>query len=197
MNTTVISTRARRAGAVLCFFALVAAGCSSDGANTARLSDGAIIADSGVEAGDVETDASGEPVNFRWDNLDDEFTTALSDLPAGTPVVLNFFASWCPSCIAEMPDFENVSQSFGDDVRFIGLAMQDRPESARALVAETGVSYLVGADPNGDVYAQFGGIGMPTTVFIDADGRVTSVFSGPLNAEALTDKITDELLQES
>ena len=132
------------------------------------------------------------PVNFRWDTFDGS-TKALSDLPS-MPVVVNFFASWCPSCIAEMPDFEAVSQSFDGDVQFVGLAMQDRPESAEALVAETGVTYEVGADPNGDIFAQMGGLGMPTTVFIDADGVITSVHSGQLTADSLTDKINDELL---
>ncbi len=197
MNSISETRRSGRRGlAALAVLAIIAAGCSSESSNVARLEDGAILAD--VDApGDVDVSGDAEPVNFRWDHLDDEFTTALSDLPEGAPFVVNFFASWCPSCIAEMPDFEAANQAFGGDVQFIGLAMQDRAESAQALVEDTGVSYLIGADPNGDIFAQLGGLSMPTTVFIDADRNVTSVFSGVLSEADLADKINNELLQES
>lgn len=137
-------------------------------------------------------ESSTDAVNFRWDTFDGS-TKALSDLPEG-PVVLNFFASWCPPCIAEMPAFEEVSQAMGTEVRFIGLAMQDRPENALRIVEDTGVTYEIGQDPNGDVMRQMGGLAMPTTVFIDANRVVQRVHSGALTAEALSDMITEELL---
>lgn len=163
--------------ALLVSVAIIAAACGSDGADS---------------LGNAQPDPPADRVAFRWDTFDGD-TKALSDFPPG-PVVLNFFASWCPPCIAEMPDFEAVSQAFGTDVRFLGLATTDSAERALALVAETGVTYEVGADPAGDIFIQMGGFGMPTTVFIDADGFVTSVHTGRLSAEALTNKINDELI---
>jgi len=107
----------------------------------------------------------------------------------GTPVVLNFWASWCPFCIAEMPDFEQVSQDFGDDVVFIGVNLRDDSAQALSLAGETGVTYRLAADPSGVVYAAFGGTSMPTTVFIDADGIVRDVVAGQMSADALTSNI--------
>ncbi len=94
---------------------------------------------------------------------------------AGTPVVLNFWATWCPFCIAEMPDFQTVSQDTLGDVAFLGVNIQDDPAAAEAMATETGVTYRLTRDPQGVVYAAFGGIGMPTTVFVDADGMIRDV----------------------
>lgn len=163
--------------ALLVAVAVIAAACGSDGADS---------------LGKSQPDPPAERVDFRWDTFDGGIK-ALSDFPPG-PVVVNFFASRCPPCIAEMPDFEAVSQAFGTDVKFLGLATTDNAERARALVAETSVTYEVGDDPAGDIFIQMGGFGMPTTVFVGADGFVTSVHSGRLSAEALTDKINDELM---
>ncbi len=115
-------------------------------------------------------------------------TVALADY-SGTPVVLNFWASWCPFCIAEMPDFEAVSNAHADQVAFIGVNLQDDAGAADSLAHETGVTYQLTRDPQGVVYSAFGGIGMPTTVFIDADGVVREVVTGQLSREALEAKI--------
>jgi cytochrome c biogenesis protein CcmG/thiol:disulfide interchange protein DsbE len=115
-------------------------------------------------------------------------TIALADY-AGTPVVLNFWASWCPFCVAEMPDFEDVSNAHADQVVFVGVNLQDDAGAADGLAIETGVTYQLARDPQGVVYSAFGGIGMPTTVFIDADGVVRDVVTGQLSSEDLESKI--------
>lgn len=109
----------------------------------------------------------------------------------GTPVVLNFWASWCPFCIAEMPDFERVNQAAGETVAFVGVNLQDDPSAATRLVGETGVTYRLTRDPQGVVYQAFGGIGMPTTVFIDAEGRVREVITGQMSEDQLRAKIAE------
>jgi cytochrome c biogenesis protein CcmG, thiol:disulfide interchange protein DsbE len=119
-------------------------------------------------------------------------TTTLGDL-RGRPVVVNFFASWCPPCVAEMPEFEAVHRDRSDEVAFVGLALQDSRDAAQALVEVTGVSYPVAADPDGVLFRQFGGVAMPTTVFLDADGRVTARHSGVLAQSQLQARIDDLL----
>ena len=113
----------------------------------------------------------------------------------GKPVVLNFFASWCPSCVAEMPDFEAVHAKLGDRVTFIGLALQDDPALAQALQTRTGITYQTFQDPSGAVYVAFGGFAMPTTILIDAAGNVVEKHAGILFAEDLERKIFEVLLQ--
>jgi cytochrome c biogenesis protein CcmG/thiol:disulfide interchange protein DsbE len=115
-------------------------------------------------------------------------TIALADY-AGTPVVLNFWASWCPFCVAEMPDFQDVSNAHIGDVVFVGVNLQDDAGAADSLAVETGVTYQLARDPQGVVYSAFGGIGMPTTVFIDAEGVVRDVTTGKLSRQDLEAKI--------
>lgn len=110
------------------------------------------------------------------------------------PIVLNFFASWCPSCVAELPDFEQAHQEFADQVDFVGVANRDRPSDALALIEQTGVTYDVLGDPDGELFQSFGALGMPTTVFLSPEGEVLKTFSGVLTTDALADIINEELL---
>jgi cytochrome c biogenesis protein CcmG, thiol:disulfide interchange protein DsbE len=118
---------------------------------------------------------------------------ALGDLLTGAPVVVNFFASWCVPCVEEMPAIEAVHRSLGDRVTFVGLANQDRDEDALATVDATGVTYATYGDPDASAITYFGGLSMPTTVFIAADGTVVDVKNGPLTEAELRAKITDVL----
>ncbi len=112
----------------------------------------------------------------------------------GRPVVMNFWASWCPFCAAEMPDFEKVHRSLAGDVAFLGI---DQCEScqggsraaAERLARETGVTYRLAEDPNGSVFVAFGGSSMPTTIFVDADGRVVEHIGGMLSEGQLREYI--------
>lgn len=115
---------------------------------------------------------------------------------AGRPLVVNFWASWCPACVAEMPDFERVHARLGDEVVFLGLAMQESDEAAtRDLIEQTGVTYLLGRDPDGSIFSTFGGFAMPTTVFIDEHGNIAGTHPGALFADDLEATIRTHLLE--
>lgn len=111
----------------------------------------------------------------------------------GKPVVVNFFASTCVPCVTEMPDLEEVHQELGEQVTFLGLALQDRPEDARALVRRTGVTYLTAQDRDASVITALGGIVLPTTVLLDADGRILATHNGQLDADDLRELIDEHL----
>jgi thiol-disulfide isomerase/thioredoxin len=111
----------------------------------------------------------------------------------GRPVVLNFWASWCPACIAEMPAFERVHRRLGDRVAFIGINQRDQRGAALDLAERTGVSYRLAVDPAGRSFDAFGGFGMPTTALIRADGTVADVVVGQLDEALLTDRIRRDL----
>jgi thiol-disulfide isomerase/thioredoxin len=87
-------------------------------------------------------------------------------------VILNFFADWCPACVAEMPDFEHIHQQFGDDVVFLGIDRSGSDDGAYRLIDSTGITYAVATDRDGSIFNAFGGLAMPTTVFIAADGSI-------------------------
>ena len=111
---------------------------------------------------------------------------------AGTPMVVNFWASWCPPCVAEMSAaFEPVHQQVGDQVAFVGLNLQDDADAAFGIVRQTGVTYELGRDPAGELFSAFGGIGMPTTVFIDEAGVVKEKHTGALTQGQLQQQIAD------
>lgn len=111
---------------------------------------------------------------------------SLADL-RGTPVVVNFFASWCVPCVEEMPAFETVHQQLGDEVAFVGIALQESAEASRSIVEETGVTYTIGRDPSGALFEAFDGVNMPSTFVLDADGVVVGVSAGALDADGLRD----------
>jgi cytochrome c biogenesis protein CcmG/thiol:disulfide interchange protein DsbE len=108
---------------------------------------------------------------------------------AGRPLVVNFWASWCPPCAAEMPDFERVHESVGESVAFLGVNMRDDRNLAEDLAESTGVTYRLAEDPQGRLFQAFEGAGMPTTVFIDADGTVVDVVAGQLTEAELRERI--------
>lgn len=186
----ILSTKlvAGRLLALIVAVAIVTGACSSSGGSAVQIDD-FVNQTTAVQGSNGNT---GQEIDFRYETLDGEqqaFST-LSD----KPVVLNFFASWCPTCISEMPDFEAVHQAMGDDVQFLGLAFQDRQQNAQALVRDTGITYPAGLDTNGNAFSLVEGLGMPTTAFIDADGVVQEVHSGGLSREALIDLINEHLL---
>lgn len=112
----------------------------------------------------------------------------------GVPLVVNLWAAWCPSCIHEMPDFEEVSQEYAGRVEFVGIGIDDDRGAAEQLVEETGVTYRLGFDDDGVFTVLLGAVAMPTTAFIGADGEVIEVRGGQLSADALRAQIEQHLL---
>ena len=129
--------------------------------------------------------------DVRLVSLDGGDDRALGELLGSTPVVVNFFGSWCVPCVDEMPALEAVHQSLGDRVTFVGMANRDTAERALATVAATGVTYPTYDDPDASALTYFGGLAMPTTVFIDASGEVVDVHSGPLTEAELRSRLDD------
>lgn len=157
-------------------------------------SDASVAADDApsVTLRDVQDDR--DPLDVEFTDADGTTGTIREFVEgAGTPVVVNFFASWCPPCIAEMPDFEAVSQALGGDVTFLGVAVQDRPEDAGRIVESTGITYDWTRDIQGDIVGAAGVVQMPSTMFIAADGTVEKVQGGALDVDRLRDLIDEHL----
>jgi cytochrome c biogenesis protein CcmG, thiol:disulfide interchange protein DsbE len=110
-------------------------------------------------------------------------TSALGELH-GDPVLVNYFASWCVPCKTEMPALEEVHQELGDQVTFLGLAINDRPEDVRRTVDDTGVTYRIGRDVDDRVFTATGALGpLPATVLLDEGGSVVEIHRGELTAD--------------
>jgi cytochrome c biogenesis protein CcmG, thiol:disulfide interchange protein DsbE len=106
----------------------------------------------------------------------------------GQPLIINFFASTCVPCVQEMPDFEDLHQEFGDQVTIVGLAVEGaRP--ARRIVEETEITYPTGLEGGNDLLIDLGGYGIPTTVFVAADGSVLESRTGILTPDELRERL--------
>jgi len=98
----------------------------------------------------------------------------------GKVVAVNFFASWCLPCRAEHPVLKQLG------IPVIGIAWKDKPDAARAFLAELGDPYVAtGADDNGRTGIDFGITGVPETFLVDASGNVTYRFAGPLTPDVM------------
>jgi cytochrome c biogenesis protein CcmG/thiol:disulfide interchange protein DsbE len=97
----------------------------------------------------------------------------------GKPVVLNFWASWCVPCRTETPLLVRLHQVYGPrGVVFIGVDVQDDERDARQFAAQYHVDYLLVRSPDERVMRAYAVQGLPTTVFIGADGVVTDKYTG-------------------
>ena len=120
-------------------------------------------------------------------------THTLSDYK-GKTVFLNFWATWCPPCRAEMPDIQKLYETYdteGDDALIIlGVASpniggEKSEEGIKEFLDENGYTYPVLMDTTGDVFMSYGVFSYPTTFMIDRDGNVFGYASGQLNEDMM------------
>ena len=112
----------------------------------------------------------------------------------GTPVLINFWASWCIPCEDEAGVLEQASRQYRDRVAFIGVNVQDTEGNARDFLRRFGVTYPNGRDLTGAVAVDYGMSGVPESYFVDRDGRLVRKWQGPLDAARLRSYL-DELVR--
>ena len=110
------------------------------------------------------------------------------------PVVVNVWASWCIPCRSEAPLLRSAHTEFGDQVRLVGVDVQDSQASARAFIAEFEIPFENFYDRARLVPAALGGRGVPITYFFSAGGELVSVHSGVIDERTLALNI-DEVLR--
>lgn len=139
----------------------------------------------------VRSDADRTAPAFAVPDLRDETNTITLEEFRGRPVVLNFWASWCVPCRKEMPAFEALHDRLGNRVAFLGMNNQDSRRDALGLLRETKVSYPLGYDPAGRVARAYSLRGMPTTVFISAEGKILATQTGQMSESQLAEALRD------
>lgn len=103
----------------------------------------------------------------------------------GKPLVVNLWAPWCTPCIREMPAFDKVHQDLGKRVTIVGITDGLDRAGAKRLAKSTRVTYPLLIDDGGNLQADLGVVNLPTTVFLDADGKVIRRHAGAFTAESL------------
>ena len=106
--------------------------------------------------------------------------------PGATPVVLNFWATWCPPCRAELPGLAQFASNNEGSVQFYGIDLQESPQVVEAFLAEQKLVLPVVYDRDGQVARMFAVRFIPTTIVTDAQGIIVFRKSGPVTAEELT-----------
>lgn len=110
----------------------------------------------------------------------------LSEL-RGKPVLLNFWATWCPPCRREMPDLQAFQAQYGDQVTVLGINWAEDPPTVRSFLERYGITYTNVLDRQGKAFVAYRLTGIPTTFFLDEEGVIRGVWLGPLK----TDKIAE------
>lgn len=135
------------------------------------------------------------PPDFSTTTPDGE-PIALSDF-RGSVVALNFWATWCVPCRAEMPALQNASETFASgELVIVGVNAGESPRQVREFLDEHGLTFPIALDRNGSIADLYGVRVFPTTIWIDAQGNVQAEHYGPLTEEQIEGYVT-ELLADS
>jgi thiol-disulfide isomerase/thioredoxin len=150
------------------------------------------ISADGDEADEDSESADGETISASdFAMLDpDGNNVKLSDIIAnGKPVVLNFWASWCPPCKSEMPDFEKVYKELGDEIQFMMVNLTDGQretvEVGEKYIKDEGFTFPVFFDTDREGAIAYGISSIPTTFFIDSSGNIITGAIGAIDESAL------------
>ena len=111
----------------------------------------------------------------------------------GTPVIVNFWATWCAPCRAEFPEFQQAAVDNADQLVIIGInhTTSDQRDLVPGFIEEFGITFPIVLDEDGSTVEAYRILGLPTTVFIDSRGVVNELFTGPLNKAYIESKITE------
>ena len=114
----------------------------------------------------------------------------------GTPVFLNFWATWCTFCLEEMPDMQRIADEFDGQIVVLGLNAGDSVADGTGYVERLGVSYELVYDMNLDVTEGYRVRAMPTSYFISADGTIVDAHFGFLSYNDMLNKVNALLEQD-
>jgi peroxiredoxin len=151
--------------------------------NSARQSAAAKIAEQSRPA--LKGTPQSRAPDFELVTLDGT-TARLSDL-RGKVVLLNFWATWCPPCKAEMPDQEALYREYGpsQDFLVVGINYEEDAPPVGAFIRERGLTFPVWLDRKGEVAAKLGVRGLPVSFIIDREGLIRDAWNGQIAREAM------------
>jgi len=137
------------------------------------------VAPGGINVGNRARD-------FTLENLAGD-KVSLSDYE-GKVVLINFWATWCPPCRAEIPDLEAAYRAWeGNGLVVLGLSTDESREQVQAFVDEFGMTYPILLDSEAKIMETYRARGLPMSVLVDRDGVIQVRHIGYLDAEQLND----------
>ncbi len=107
----------------------------------------------------------------------------------GTPLVLNFWATWCGPCRNELPALQDAAERYEGEVTIVGVDQGEETAIVQAYVDQMGLSFPIPMDSALEVADIYNVKGLPTTYFVDADGVIRHIWSGEMNSVTLAEGI--------
>lgn len=115
-----------------------------------------------------------------------EFTLAQQ---RGTPMVINFWATWCAPCQRELPALQATAERYAGQVQIVGIDQGETAELVQSYAAEQGLTFLILLDRDLTVGQRYNIKGMPTTFFVDRNGVIQYLWVGEMNSITLAEGI--------
>ncbi len=136
-------------------------------------------------------DDEGPPELLETGAIPPEFTlllpdgrhASISDLK-GRPVLINFWATWCPPCRAEMPELLQAARDYPDLV-MLAVNVSEAPGDVSKFAEQFRMDVPVVIDPTGTISDRYNITGLPTSVFLDTDGSIAAVRPGAINRSVI------------
>jgi thiol-disulfide isomerase/thioredoxin len=145
-------------------------------------------------ATDTQSTQDGKNLAPNFTMLDKDGNTVEFSSKKGKPIILNFWASWCPPCKAEMPDFEEAYKKYGDEVEFMMVNLtdgyQETLQKAKEHVSSNGYTFPIYFDTESSGAYAYNISSVPATYVIDTEGNIVAHAIGMMTAEDLETAIT-------
>jgi thiol-disulfide isomerase/thioredoxin len=109
-------------------------------------------------------------------------------LVRGQPVVVNIWATWCPPCLQEMPEFARASERYRGRVTFYGLAVDSPRPHVLQLVERMGIPYEI-AEIDGATARAWNASSLPSTYILDGEGRIVWSVRGAIDGAVLDKRL--------
>ena len=121
----------------------------------------------------------------------------LTEIADGRPLVVNFWATWCPYCIQEIPDYQEIYNDYGDRVAFAFIdcadGQRETVEMGASWLADGGYTLPAYYDTSGEAQISYGASSLPTTVVANAEGEILAISPGAIDPDLMRNAL-DSLL---
>lgn len=103
----------------------------------------------------------------------------------GQVIIINFWATWCVPCRAEMPELQALYDQYEDEIRILGVNLGESPQSVAQWIDEFDLTYDILLDPLQSVAQQYQIRGQPSTYVLDTQHIIRAIYYGPVSMEQL------------
>lgn len=97
---------------------------------------------------------------------------SLADYKNKTPVLVVFWATWCPFCVEEIPELNKMADEYKDKINILAIDVKEDIKKVSEFAKRKNIKYTVLLDPNGEITGKYEIIGIPTNILIDKEGKI-------------------------